>query len=68
MTDGSRMTVELLPVPAGPAALASLPRLADALAGGRPVAPHAASADPPPHLPHDGDLPADLAIVVGTSG
>lgn len=63
------MTIEPLPVPAGPAALTVLARLEQALRGGRPVAPHAAAGDPLPDLAHDpGDLPADLAVVVGTSG
>ncbi|MGL5850605.1 MAG: o-succinylbenzoate--CoA ligase [Phycicoccus sp.] len=61
------MTVEPLPVPAGAAAPTVLARLAGALAGGRPVAPYAASAGPPPPVLDD-DLPADLAVVVGTSG
>ncbi|MGL5819235.1 MAG: o-succinylbenzoate--CoA ligase [Phycicoccus sp.] len=61
------MTVEPLPVPAGAAAPTVLARLAEALAGGRPVAPFAASGPPPPVLDDD-DLPADLAVVVGTSG
>ena len=63
------MRVEQLAVPAGPAALGLLPRLARALAGGAPIAPYAAAAPPPPLPPHDpADLPADLAVVVGTSG
>ncbi len=63
------LVLEELAVPAGEAALALLPRLARALAGGAPVAPYAASAAPPP-LPDHGpaDLPDDLAVVVGTSG
>ena len=63
------LVLEELPVPAGEAALALLPRLARALAGGAPVAPFAASG-PAPTLPAHGpaDLPDDLAVVVGTSG
>ena len=58
-----------LSVPLGPACLALLPRLAEALAGEAPVLPFAASA-PPSALPqHDpADLPDGLAVVVGTSG
>ena len=58
-----------LSVPLGPACLALLPRLAEALAGDAPVLPYAASA-PPSALPqHDpADLPDGLAVVVGTSG
>ena len=58
-----------LSVPLGPACLALLPRLAEALAGDAPVLPFAASA-PPSALPqHDpADLPDGLAVVVGTSG
>lgn len=63
------LVLEELAVPAGEAALALLPRLAEALRGGAPVAPHAASAPPPPLPPHSpADLPDDLAVVVGTSG
>ncbi|WP_392543173.1 o-succinylbenzoate--CoA ligase [Oryzobacter telluris] len=63
------LVLEQLPVPAGEAALALLPRLEQALAGGAPVAPYAASS-PAPLLPPHGpaDLPDDLAVVVGTSG
>jgi O-succinylbenzoic acid--CoA ligase len=63
------MEVEPLPVPTGPPVLALLPRLAEAMHGVRAVLPVAATA-PPPELPaHDeGDLPDDLAVVVGTSG
>ena len=58
-----------LSLPLGPACLALLPRLAEALAGDAPVLPYAASA-PPSALPqHDpADLPDGLAVVVGTSG
>ena len=58
-----------LSLPLGPACLALLPRLAEALAGDAPVLPFAASA-PPSALPqHDpADLPDGLAVVVGTSG
>ena len=58
-----------LSLPLGPACLALLPRLAEALAGDAPVLPFAASA-PPSALPqHDpADLPEGLAVVVGTSG
>ena len=60
---------EPLAVPAGPPALALLPRLAAALAGGAPVLPYAASSPPPPLPPADGTrMPDDLAVVVGTSG
>jgi O-succinylbenzoic acid--CoA ligase len=58
-----------LAVPLGPAALSVLPRLAEAMAGGSPVLPHAASAPPPTVPSHDpADLPDGLAVVVGTSG
>ncbi len=62
-------TLEPLAVPLGAAALTILPRLADALAGDAPVLPYAASA-PSPTLPayDPRDLPAGLAVVVGTSG
>ncbi len=63
------LLLEELAVPAGEAAIALLPRLERALAGGAPVAPHAASAAPPPLPDHaPADLPDDLAVVVGTSG
>ncbi|NHA69731.1 o-succinylbenzoate--CoA ligase [Phycicoccus flavus] len=63
------MEVEPLPVPAGPGALAVLPRLAGALAGRGPVAPYPADAAAP-QLPRHAaaGLPDDLAVVVGTSG
>ncbi len=53
----------------GPAVLTALPRLAEALGGGRPVLPRAAES-PAPALPvHDPDgLPGDLALAIGTSG
>ena len=61
--------LEPLAVPAGPAALSLLPRLAAALAGGAPVLPYAAPSPPPLVPPHDpADLPEGLAVVVGTSG
>lgn len=63
------MRIEPLAVPAGPAVLDVLPRLAQALGGGHPVAPYAAGSPPPPLPPHAGvPLPGDLAVVVGTSG
>jgi o-succinylbenzoate---CoA ligase len=63
------MVVEPLAVPSGAAALDVLPRLAEALAGGRPVAPYAASGPPPGARPgRRGGLPGDLAMVLGTSG
>jgi O-succinylbenzoic acid--CoA ligase len=63
------MEIEALAVPAGPDVLALLPRLEAALAGGAPVMPHAASAPPPLMPPYLRDqLPAGLAVVVGTSG
>lgn len=63
------LVLEPLAVPAGEAVLALLPRLARALEGGAPVAPHAAGTAPPPLPPHaPADLPEDLAVVVGTSG
>lgn len=63
------MRIEPLAVPAGAAALELLPRLALALEGGSPVAPYAVGSPPPDLPPHrDADLPADLAVVVGTSG
>lgn len=63
------LVVEELAVPAGDAALDVLPRLARALTGGAPIAPHAASTPPPGLPPHrPADLPDDLAVVVGTSG
>ncbi|WP_377640394.1 o-succinylbenzoate--CoA ligase [Oryzobacter terrae] len=63
------LVLEELAVPAGEDALALLPRLEQALAGGAPVAPYHASGPAPP-LPDHGpaDLPDDLAVVVGTSG
>ncbi|MDT0214140.1 o-succinylbenzoate--CoA ligase [Rothia sp. ARF10] len=63
------MRIEPLAVPPGAAALDLLPRLALALEGGSPVAPYAVGS-PPPDLPshREADLPADLAVVVGTSG
>lgn len=61
--------LEPLGVPLGTAALTVLPRLADAIAGGAPVLPYSASAPLPTVPAHDPrDLPAGLAIVVGTSG
>ncbi|HOB78841.1 MAG TPA: o-succinylbenzoate--CoA ligase [Ornithinibacter sp.] len=61
--------VEALAVPAGPASLDLLPLLAEALAGDRPVMPHAASGPVPPVPDHDpASLPEALAVVVGTSG
>lgn len=63
------MTIEALAVPPGRDVLGLLPRIAAALAGGAPIAPYAAAAPPPPMPPHDAaDLPAGLAVVVGTSG
>ncbi|MFW5472543.1 o-succinylbenzoate--CoA ligase [Knoellia sp. CPCC 206450] len=63
------MRIEVLAVPPGAAALDLLPRLALALEGGHPVAPYAVGSPPPDLPPHgDADLPADLAVVVGTSG
>ncbi|HEU5242191.1 MAG TPA: o-succinylbenzoate--CoA ligase [Ornithinibacter sp.] len=66
---GTGTHLEPLPVPAGPASLRLLPRLAAALAGGAPVLPYAASS-PPPSVPPAGTtgMPDDLAVVVGTSG
>lgn len=67
------MSIRLLPVPAGPAALGVLPALREALDGGPAVLPYAANA-PAPGLPHEavaahaGALPDGLALVVGTSG
>ncbi len=62
-------TVRLLAVPAGPASLDLLPRLAEAMTGSAPVLPYAASAPEPVVPEHDPDgLPAGLAVVVGTSG
>lgn len=56
-------------MPAGPASLSLLPRLAEAFAGGAPVVPYAASSTAPALPPHDvTDLPDGLAVVVGTSG
>jgi o-succinylbenzoate---CoA ligase len=61
--------LEPLAVPPGPASLAVLPRLAEALAGDAPVLPYAASAPQPAVPPHDpAELPDGLAVVVGTSG
>jgi O-succinylbenzoic acid--CoA ligase len=61
--------VEALAVPAGPASLDLLPLLAEALAGDRPVMPHAASGPVPPVPDHDPtSLPEALAVVIGTSG
>ena len=58
-----------LAVPLGPACLELLPRLAEALAGARPVMPYSASAPEPPVPEHDpATLPEGLAVVVGTSG
>lgn len=63
------MEIEALAVPPGPEVLALLPRLRAALDGGAPVMPHAATAPPPLEPPYDrAALPADLAVVVGTSG
>lgn len=63
------MDVEPLPVPAGAAAVDVLPRLARALAGGAPVAPHPAGTAAPDLPRHSAaGLPDDLAVVVGTSG
>ena len=63
------IVLEPLAVPAGEAVLDLLPRLARALGGGAPVAPHAASAPEPPLPPHTAaDLPEGLGVVVGTSG
>jgi o-succinylbenzoate---CoA ligase len=68
-TAGRPAALDPLPVPSGPAALALLPRLAEALGGGAPVLPYAA-ASPVPEVPAHGpdDLPEGLAVVVGTSG
>jgi o-succinylbenzoate---CoA ligase len=61
--------LEPLAVALGPASLAVLPRLAEALAGDAPVSPYAAAAPQPPVPPHDpAELPDGLAVVVGTSG
>ncbi len=57
-----------LPVPDGPEALSVLPRLAEALAGGAPVLPHAAGDVPATAPGNPAGLPADLALAVGTSG
>lgn len=63
------MRIETLAVPAGAGVLEVLPRLAQALEGGHPVAPYAAGSPPPDLSPHDvARLPGDLAVVVGTSG
>ncbi|MFW5468490.1 o-succinylbenzoate--CoA ligase [Knoellia sp. CPCC 206435] len=63
------MRIEPLAVPSGAAALDVLPRLAQALDGGSPVAPYAVGS-PPPDLSgtEPGGLPDGLAVVVGTSG
>ena len=63
------MRIEPLAVPSGTGALGVLPRLAQALDGGSPVAPYAVGS-PPPDLsrPGPGGLPDGLAVVVGTSG
>ncbi len=62
-------TLEPLAVPLGPACLAVLPRLAEAMAGDAPVLPYAASAPLPAIPPHDpAELFDGLAAVVGTSG
>lgn len=58
-----------LAVPTGPGALAVLPRLEAALAGGAPVLPYAADGPVPVVPGADPDtLPDGLAVVVGTSG
>lgn len=63
------MRIEPLAVPSGPAVLDVLPRLAQALEGGHPLAPYAVSSRPSALPPHDtAALPRDLAVVVGTSG
>lgn len=62
-----RMDVEPLPVPAGEQAVAVLPRLRRALAGGGAVAPYVAGSQPP-QLPARAAAADDLAVVVGTSG
>ena len=61
--------LEPLAVPLGPACLAVLPRLAEAMGGDAPVLPYAASAPLPAVPPHDpAELFVGLAAVVGTSG
>ena len=63
------MQLEALAVPGGVDVLTVLPRLEAALAGGRPVLPHSASAPPPLVSSRNPEgLPPDLAVVVGTSG
>ena len=66
-TGGSR--IRALPVTSGVAALSLLVDLQRALDGsGPPVAPHAASSPVQP-IPDDvDDLPAGLALTIGTSG
>ena len=61
------MQLRPLPVPTGPAAVAALPALREALAGGAAVLPYAAGGRPP-HVT-GGAVPDDgTALVVGTSG
>ena len=66
------MQLRPLPVPAGPAAVAVLPALREALAGGAAVLPYAAGGHPP-HVSDaavpDAAVPdPGTALVVGTSG
>ena len=63
------MQLEPLAVPAGPGVVDVLPRLGEALAGGRPVLPYSAAGPPPLVSSRNPEgLPSDLAVVVGTSG
>ena len=59
------MSLTPLPLPGGPAALEALPSLEQALTGTAPIHPHAPGETP--RLP-GGDLPADLAVAIATSG
>lgn len=61
--------LRLLAVPSGPDVLALLPDVERALMSGPALLPYAADGPPPVIAPHaPGDLPDDLALVIGTSG
>ncbi|MEO7422978.1 MAG: o-succinylbenzoate--CoA ligase [Ornithinibacter sp.] len=63
------MNLETLRMPGGRDVLGILPRIEEALGGGRPVLPCAPMTDPPNVPEHEPDeLPEGLAVAIGTSG
>lgn len=60
--------VDPLALPATPAVLTALPRLAAALRGTAPFIPYAVGSPPPDPAPNTAELPEGLAAIIGTSG